>query len=117
VSLAVEHREGVRLIDSQPEVIQFDGGLKTIVNSSQVDDQLVVDEDPKIIIAVEGEFLFSTVNEASGDLHGETKVVILLADGEVPPVAIPSLVKRPITLSGVGVPDVVFGVETVVFAV
>lgn len=78
------------------------------MNTSKIDDQFVVDEDPQIVISIEGEDLSSSVYETCGDLHGETKVMVLFGYRKVPPISPSLLVQRPIACTSVGVPFVVF---------
>jgi len=51
------------------------------VNSSEIDDQLSVDEDPDIIVTAEGEDLSSVVLEDVVDHHSEGEVVTRVTTG------------------------------------
>lgn len=78
VSLAVEHIEGVVLIDDEIEVgslVQKESGGESGVNSSEIDSKLVIDKYPNIIISSEVELFVSLISESQMDLHAEMIVV------------------------------------------
>jgi len=64
------HKEGIESIDislGQTDVgfIEGHSGLFGRVDTSQVNDQCVVDEDPKIVITIEAEHFVTSVSEVS----------------------------------------------------
>mmetsp|Transcript_46000 Transcript_46000/g.130084 ORF Transcript_46000/g.130084 Transcript_46000/m.130084 type:complete len:288 (+) Transcript_46000:153-1016(+) len=76
VPLREEEVEFVVLVPLQTEAVEVDAVLKSHVCAAEVDDQLVVDEDPEVVIPAEQERLSSVVLEEVVHLQGEEVVVV-----------------------------------------
>ena len=90
VTFGEEEIEGVVVACGQTQGVQVDTGAGSAVDAAQVDDQLVVDENPDVVVTGEAEGLPGLVGEHRRQLHREMVVVdvalvapALAVDGEV----------------------------------
>ena len=79
VALGVEDVEVVRDALDEAEGVEVDRTAGHAVDAAEVDDEVAVDEDPHVVVALEGEGLAAVVDELGVDLGRE--VVDVLGEG------------------------------------
>jgi K(+)-stimulated pyrophosphate-energized sodium pump len=74
---------GIARADSESRClgIEIHGRLQLHVDTTQIDGQLLVDVDPNVIIALEGEFFAAVVGEGRVKLGGKCEVVLFSIGG------------------------------------
>jgi len=75
VSLGVKYLHAVGDELLQTQTVQLDGSSLGQVDSSEIQYQLSVDEDPQVVVSQKVKDLSSSVDERSGELSGEVVVV------------------------------------------
>ena len=60
-------------------VWQLNEALDGAVNAGDVDGEFTVDEDPNVVVTIEGEFFAALIGEPIANLGGEVKVVSVVA--------------------------------------
>ena len=74
MALAIKHVELVGLAFDEPELVEVDSSAHRAVLASEVQGELLIDEDPHIIVAAEFEGQSAHVLEGGLGMHGEVEV-------------------------------------------
>jgi hypothetical protein len=81
VPFRIEYRQGIDVAHSEPELARLGVKIHSLsflhMDTTQIDDPLVVDVDPHIVIPLEGKYLTAVVGERGVDFSREAKIVVL----------------------------------------